>query len=156
NPDGSPSDEGRWCFNLDWECEAADHETNHPSRPVRLRNRRSGKLAIERMLAGTLEQRIAEAKQALRPLDLSKPPPPLPFLVQDVLVEGQPCLVGGPYKALKSGLSLDLAVSLASGKPFLGTFAVPRPRKVAVFNGESGESTLHTTVLNVCRARGIE
>src|SRR5262249_20449348 len=97
NSDGSPSDLARWCFNLDWGWEDPGPGTKGPSlppsRPARLRNRLWGKQAIERMLARTLEQRIAEARQALRPLDLSKPPPPLPFLVEGVLVADQPCLV---------------------------------------------------------------
>ena len=50
----------------------------------------------------------------------------------------------------------DLAVSLATGTPFLGHFEVCRPAKVALFSGESGEWTLMKTFERVCRARGVD
>src|SRR5436309_1437286 len=58
------------------------------------------------------------------------------WLVEQVLAANQPMVIGGPPKALKTSLALDLAVSLATGTEFLGLFAVPRACKVAVFSGE--------------------
>ena len=80
---------------------------------------------------------------------------PLDWLVQDVLVAGQPGVIGGPKKALKTSLAVDLAVSLASGTPFLSRFAVPRKVRVAVFSGESGAATLKDAASRVCQARGL-
>ncbi|MBA4187757.1 MAG: hypothetical protein C0467_07035 [Planctomycetaceae bacterium] len=77
------------------------------------------------------------------------------WLVSRALVRNQPGVIAGPSKALKTNLSIDLGVSLASGTPFLGQFDIPKRTRVAVVSGESGEHTLQETAHRVCRAKGI-
>ncbi len=65
-----------------------------------------------------------------------------PYLIEGILVMGQPCVMAGPEKTLKTSLMLDLAVSLASDSPFLDRYEVIRPSNVLVMSGESGVYTL--------------
>jgi hypothetical protein len=83
------------------------------------------------------------------------------WLVEGVLVEGQPAVWGGPKKALKNSTQVDLCVAL--GTPveygpglFLGHFKVPKPRRIAIFSGESGEHKLQETALRVALSRGLD
>src|SRR5262249_50623485 len=63
------------------------------------------------------------------------------FLVPRILVRGQPAVIGGASKTLKTSVVLDLAVSMATATPFLGTFPVNRRTRIGIASGESGEFT---------------
>jgi predicted transcriptional regulator len=71
------------------------------------------------------------------------------FLIENVLVEGQPCIIGGPKKCLKTSIMLDMAVALATGVPFLRCFTVPVPKRVLVMSGESGLVTIRNTIRRI-------
>ena len=79
------------------------------------------------------------------------------FLVSRILTEGQHCIIGGPKKCLKTGIAVDLSVSLASGTPFLSNpaFDVPRKSRVCLISGESGLHTLREMARRIRKARGL-
>jgi hypothetical protein len=78
------------------------------------------------------------------------------FLVNGILVKGQPGILAAPQKSLKTTLALDLAISLSAGEKFLGRFGVPAPRRVAVMSAESGLGTIQETVRRICEAKNLD
>lgn len=77
------------------------------------------------------------------------------FLVRGVLVDGQPMVIGGRSKTLKTSVACDLALSLASGTPFLGRFDSERV-PVAFWSGESGAATIRETAIRIARSKDID
>ncbi|MBX3438247.1 MAG: AAA family ATPase [Planctomycetaceae bacterium] len=78
------------------------------------------------------------------------------YLISNVLVAGQPCIIGGPSKSLKTSIAVALAIALGAGMPFLSYFCVPRRLRVAVLSGESGAATLQETARRIAKSKGIE
>jgi hypothetical protein len=82
------------------------------------------------------------------------------YLIENMLVEGEPMIIGGASKTLKTTVMLDMMVSLACGTQyheltgdplkdsmFLGEFECREPRQVMVISGESGEATLQENLV---------
>jgi hypothetical protein len=83
----------------------------------------------------------------------------LDYLVNGVLVNGQPAIIAAPSKSMKTTLSLDLAISLAAGGMggrFINQFRVEAPHRVGVMTGESGLATVQETIRRICAAKLID
>lgn len=79
--------------------------------------------AIEDSLGGERQpfERISAAELATGRFDLT-------YLIDGVLVKDQPAGLVAPKKSLKTNISIDLAVSLATGGRFLGYSRAARSR----------------------------
>jgi AAA domain len=78
------------------------------------------------------------------------------YLCNGVLAKDQPAVIGGPQKAFKTSIALELAVCLATGEKFLGHFSVPEPVTVCFFSGEGGLSVIQDTLRRIGEARDID
>jgi hypothetical protein len=79
---------------------------------------------------------------------------PLDWLIEEVCVIGQPILLGGASKSLKTSLATDLAISLATGGLFCGTFAA-RQCGVLFISAESGKAALRETCRRILAAKEL-
>jgi hypothetical protein len=104
-------------------------------------NRKSGIGMITMYLHKAVALYHAKEKQRLAPI--SGDPVPPDYLVNGLFERGKPLVIAGPVKAGKTQVATELGVALATGRDFLG-YTVPRPLTVAMFSGESGDSTLAT------------
>ena len=78
------------------------------------------------------------------------------YYVEDFLVKGEPMLLGGAAKSLKTSIALDLAVSLATATPFLDFFEVRAPRRVLFLSGESADSTLQALLRDIAAHKDLD
>lgn len=78
------------------------------------------------------------------------------YLVKGILVAGQPCLLGGPKKCLKTSVIVDLGISLTTGGYFLGKFRVPQAVTVAIMSGESGMATIQETIRRISKTATVD
>ena len=74
--------------------------------------------------------------------------PPARPVVKDLLYEGM-LLFGGKSKRGKSWLMLNLAVSVATGNPVWGHFAVPEPQPVLYVSLEDGRRRIQGRLENI-------
>jgi hypothetical protein len=77
------------------------------------------------------------------------------YLIPGVLAAGQPGGIFGAFKTLKTSLTADLLISLASGTPFLGQFPVAEPCRTLFLSGESGLAALQSIARRIGTARGL-
>lgn len=77
------------------------------------------------------------------------------FLVDRLIIGGEPLIIGGPSKTMKTSVLVDLAISVANGVPALGYYPVEKARSVIIISGESGGATIQKTAERVRRARGV-
>jgi len=77
------------------------------------------------------------------------------YLIPGVLTAAQPGGIFGAFKTLKTSLTADLLISLASGTPFLGHFPVAEPGRTLFLSGESGLAALQSIARRIAAARGL-
>lgn len=87
---------------------------------------------------------------------LSQPDPgPVKWLIEDLIVDQALIAAVGRWKTTKSYLLLDLAISIATGRPALGELQIPEPGPVVFVNEESGRAALWRRLDALTRGRAI-
>ena len=85
---------------------------------------------------------------------LARAEPEERWLVEELWAEGGVGILGGEPKCCKSFLALELAVSVASGRPCLGRFPVRRAGRVLLFAAEDALSVVRGRLEGIACARG--
>ena len=112
-------------------------------------------------LRGDLESKIrplifSEARSWVSAYDLmTKPTLEIPWLVENTLLRDTVGMIVGSPKMGKSWLSLDLAVSVATGKPFLDFFPVVSPGAVVYISKEDPEYSLQDRLGKILQQKGF-
>jgi len=87
--------------------------------------------------SGNQQSRIITLDTVMR-----TPLPPIDWLVEGVLANGDRAVVYAEYGAFKSWSLLDLGMHIAAAQPWLDTFAVPKPRSVLYVDEEMNRREL--------------
>ncbi|MCA9040509.1 MAG: AAA family ATPase [Planctomycetaceae bacterium] len=82
-------------------------------------------------------------------IELNRSTDDLEYLIDGMLVAGQPCILAGGKKCLKTNLMIDMALSISSGTSFLGRFPVKQWVRVGLMSGESGPATIKETAKRI-------
>ena len=77
------------------------------------------------------------------------------WLVEGIWSDGAHGMIGGESKSFKTLLYLDLAVSVASGTPFLGRFNVPRTGRVLIIQEENDAGDIQDRLMRISSSRGV-
>jgi hypothetical protein len=77
------------------------------------------------------------------------------WLVEHLWSQHAVGIVGGAPKCCKTWLALDLAVSVATGTPALGRFAVPSPGPVLLYGAEDAPLSLRDRIEGIVVARRL-
>ena len=80
---------------------------------------------------------------------------PRRYLIRGIWPAGAYGVHAAEHKAQKTWNSLDLAVSVASGTPWLGALPVDDPGPVVVFAGEGGEGGIVRRLRAICASRDL-
>ena len=78
-----------------------------------------------------------------------------PWLVEQLWGSSSVGVIGGAPKCSKTWLGLDLALSVATGTPCLGRYAVPQPGPVLVYLAEDALPIVRQRVEGMARHRGL-
>ncbi|QDV20206.1 hypothetical protein Pan153_48790 [Gimesia panareensis] len=76
------------------------------------------------------------------------------YLVNGVLVKGQPCIIAGPKKCLKTNFLIALGFCIATGNKLFNRFTVPNTCNVGIMSGESGAATIQETFSRIVKSYG--
>ena len=97
-----------------------------------------------------------QALAFVRACDLSAHQRELPWLIHGLWPQDGVGLIGGAPKCCKSWLALEMAVSLASNTPCLGTFATTRGARVLLYMAEDAAPVVRSRFEALCRHHQVD
>src|ERR1700741_1180635 len=92
-------------------------------------------------------RRITSAELASETYDVE-------FAIDGAMVAGQPLVIGGPMKVLKTSIEVDAGVACATAGKFLKKFQVNREYRTLIMSGESGMASMQEIARRACSAAG--
>lgn len=87
--------------------------------------------------------------------DLADAAPPVPMLVEGLLMATSTWLLHGDWRSLKTWVVLELLIAGATGTPAFGMLAVPKKFTSLFITNEDGARRLGERISALCRGRGI-
>lgn len=87
---------------------------------------------------------------------LAEPHPEARWLIESLWLRSAVGIIGGAPKTNKTYLALDLALSVASGTPALGGFAVSDPGQVLIYMAEDAEAAIKERLVGLCHHRQLD
>lgn len=101
--------------------------------------------------------KVPKELRVVRASDLEAPDPKeARWLIESLWGAGAVGVLGGPPKACKSWLALEMAVAVASGKLCLGRYAVMSPGPVLVYAAEDAPIQVRERLASLAQARGTD
>lgn len=99
---------------------------------------------------------MSEGLPVVRAADLGVEAPEERWLIQQLWGRTGVGFVAGHPKANKSWMALEIAISVASGTPCLGSFEVDRPGRALVYLAEDALPSVRTRIESLCKHRGLD
>jgi hypothetical protein len=97
--------------------------------------------------------KVEDLRTVLQRVD-SAPDPA--YLIRGLMAEGDHGMLAAEFKAGKTWAVTDLAVSVASGTPWLGRFEIDSRGPVLLFAGEGGERKIARRFRAICESRDLD
>lgn len=119
---------------------------------------RKGKLdEIQKVIQRAQDENVfnLQPQTAISATELLKSSSSTNWLVKDVLVAHEFAGLGAPFKCCKTRIANDLAISLASGTHFLGTYAT-KQCNVLYISGESGQDDMRRMTKSVLDSKRLD
>lgn len=102
------------------------------------------------------KQTEAETLPVVRIGEIPSEPNSQRWLVEELWGESSVGVIGGAPKCAKTWLGLDMALSVATGTPCLGKYAVPRAGPALVYLAEDALPIVRERVAGMARHRGLD
>src|SRR5579872_5005256 len=102
------------------------------------------------------KQAEAEPLPVVRIGEIPSEPDSQRWLVEELWGESSVGVIGGAPKCAKTWLGLDMALSVATGTPCLGKYAVPRAGPALVYLAEDALPIVRERVEGMARHRGLD